>query len=206
MMESERGMGRNLKSGTALQRDGSVQSIKKTRQQVLYALSPCFLILMDVDYTVIRSVKFQGVVYYCNKDERRMRIMILLALCCGPYMCPAQYTPSDTLLGVELSYKWAGEKWYNPHSDKVILIKVVNRNAYPVRYSFELELSRDGKMLESSPSPAYCIRGNRVAKGRLNGIILKPVSLSSGDIASRNFDLELTAISVETAEGCEPDR
>jgi len=115
----------------------------------------------------------------------------------------AQYIPSDTLSGVEISYKWASVKWYKPKSDRVILIKAVNRNEQPVNYSFELSISRDGRILETSPSEVFCVKGKGTAKGRLNGIIIRPVSLSASDIEKKNFDLEIEMNDVETIAVCE---
>ncbi len=128
---------------------------------------------------------------------------LLIALCAVlPLGLFAQYTPQDTLSGVEVSYKWAAEKWYKPKSGRVLLIKSVNRNEHAVSYSFEISISRDGKTLETSPSEEFCLKAKTTGKGRLNGIVVRPVSLSASDIEKKNFDLEIEMSDVEKIDEC----
>lgn len=117
----------------------------------------------------------------------------------------AQYTAADTLDNVVISWKWAAEKWYKPKSDRVLLVKVSNQNAHAVDYQFTLGISRDGKMLESTPSRTYCLAAAKTIKGRLNGIVLKPVVVNRNNISEKNFDLEVELDAVEKSEGCEKE-
>jgi hypothetical protein len=114
----------------------------------------------------------------------------------------AQYTAADTLDNVVISWKWAAEKWYKPKSDRVLLVMVSNHNTHSVDYQFTLGISRDGKMLESTPSQTYCLAAGKTIKGRLNGIVLKPTAVNRKDISEKNFDMEMELDSVEKSEGC----
>lgn len=118
----------------------------------------------------------------------------------------AQYVPADTLDRVEISWKWAAEKWYSPGSDRVMVLRIANRNETAVEYSFQLDISRDGVMLESSGSGVYCIAPRRVARGRLNGIVIRPSALTREDILKGDFELELELESVRPVDRCEGNR
>lgn len=117
--------------------------------------------------------------------------LCLLVLAFAPYRLAAQYVAADTLDGVEISYKWASEKWYKPKSDRVLLIQVRNTTSGPVQFAFTVGISRAGKMLESSPSETHTIAARKTRKGRMNGVIFKPASLTREDIERGDFELEI---------------
>jgi len=129
-------------------------------------------------------------------------MFFLLSASVIAHTASAQYAPVDTLSGVEIAWRWAAETWYKPKSDRVLLIRTINRNEYAVDYSFEVIISRDGKVLETSPSASHCIRQKWTAKGRLNGIVLKPLSLTREDIQKGNYELSIELSNVEQTESC----
>lgn len=121
-----------------------------------------------------------------------------------PFGAWAQYSPMDTLQNVEVSYRWAAETWYKPKSDRVLLVRTINRNDFAVEYEVEIIISRDGVVLETSPAATYCIRPRGLQKGRLNGIVMKPLKLTGKDIRDGNYELSIELTSAEKTEKCEP--
>ncbi|MCC6599912.1 MAG: hypothetical protein IT223_04475 [Crocinitomicaceae bacterium] len=109
----------------------------------------------------------------------------------------AQYEVVTTTGGVEFSVRWASEKWYKPKGPMVLLVKVANTNDYPVTYTIGIDISRNGKMLESSAITEHSLRAHGVVRGRLNGIVYPMASLTQEDIVAKNFDLDLSGLEIE---------
>ncbi len=108
----------------------------------------------------------------------------------------SQYSAFKEIDSLEFSTKWVREKWYKKNSPLVLAIKVTNKSSQDCTYTLGIEFFQQGVLIESSPELSYEIRRKSTRRGKLNGIIFKPEKLSSQDIRSGNFTLELSGLDV----------
>jgi hypothetical protein len=113
-----------------------------------------------------------------------------------------KYNEAVSNENVILSYKWKRAKSFDKNSDMELRIKIKNLKKSAILVDFNADYYLDGILQETSVVEDFCIKSKRTARGKVNGIILKPNSAIIEIREKENFKLEFSGLSTEETEAC----
>jgi hypothetical protein len=125
---------------------------------------------------------------------------ILLITVTGFAQC--KYNEAVSNENVVLSYKWKKAKCLDKNSEMELRIKIKNLKKSAVLVDFNADYYLDGVLQETSVIEDFCIKSKRTARGKVNGIILKPNAEIIEIRDKENFKLEFSGVTIEETEAC----
>lgn len=90
-----------------------------------------------------------------------------------------------------ISAKWVNSKAKDKKSPLELRLKIENKSAYDMEFSYEILLYMDKVLREKTEVEKYTIKAGKVKVGKWNGIRFLPTTLSNKDINSKSFSWEI---------------
>ncbi|MBR9833116.1 hypothetical protein GYB57_13290 [bacterium] len=103
---------------------------------------------------------------------------------------------------IQLFYQWKRAKLFDKNSDIELRIKIKNLKKTAILVDFNADYYLDGVLQETSVIEDFCIKSKRTARGKVNGIIIKPTPEIVEIREKENFKLEFSGLKSEQTEAC----
>ncbi|MGY6560767.1 MAG: hypothetical protein ACXITV_01540 [Luteibaculaceae bacterium] len=96
---------------------------------------------------------------------------------------------------IEINHRWVHpSKEGNPSS---LFLEVRNRGTEDKEVSFRVLFYQNGLLKEESDTARVCLRPGTKRSGKTNGLVLQPYSMSTEEIKSETFSIDLVDVVVE---------
>ena len=104
--------------------------------------------------------------------------------------------------GVVFYGKLKPSKLFRKNSPLKLMVKAFNTNNYPVNCSIKVSFFEDGISTEESELIHFCVKGNRTAKGRRNGMHLLSAGSTNEEMKDEASSFEIYVAKVTKTESC----
>jgi hypothetical protein len=124
-------------------------------------------------------------------------LVVLVLLFSVSFAVSAQFQLYKEVGQVSYYTKWSHEKWYSKKSPKVLLVKVVNKSSFAVRFDLSVEFYKNLMMVEESEQVTQCLSSGKTLLPRMAGLVFKPAELNPEEIDAFELSgIEATVLDV----------
>lgn len=104
--------------------------------------------------------------------------------------------------GVVFYGKLKPSKFFKKNSPLKLMVKAYNTNVYPVNCSMKVSFFEDGISKEESELINFCVKANKAAKGRKNGMHLLSAGSTNEEMKDDASSFEIYVAKVTKTESC----